>query len=1156
MEMGATQLRPGPFRGPRPFQTGDRLYGRDAEARALLSTLIAERIVLLHSPSGAGKTSLINAALIPRLEAREFTVLPTVRVGQEPPAGWAGNRYVRATLLALEEGRPPEEQQPLAMLDGLSLAGYLERRLAAYPEQDSVLIVDQFEEVLTRDPTDRPAKLAFFRELAEALRFPRLWALFVIREEYVAALEPYARVLPTRLATHFRLELLGVRGALEALRGPPGELGVAFAEEQAARLVDDLRRVNVQQADGSIAEQLGPTVEPVQLQVVGLRLWELLPPGATAIGEAELGALGNVGDALGDYYDAQVAAVAATSGASERALRAWFDRRLITPQGVRGEVLQGQDESAGLPNAAVRSLVDAYLVRGETRRGATWYELAHDRLVAPVRASNAAWFAANLSTLQRQAELWAQQGRPPGLLLRGEALREALGWAAANAAELTGDERDLLERSREGERQARRVRNLAIGATVLAIVATLAFVAAMLLFQTAERNARQAEARALAAAAVSSLEVDPQRSLILARAAVGRAAPPVSEALDALQLALQAARVERIFDGHGAGVTSIAYSPDGQQLATGSNDGTVKLWPAGGGEPRTLEPGADLLDVAFAPDGALATSELAEDESGAIRLWAADGSLMWEQPQTFAAARLAFSPDGATLALASDAGAVVLLAAADGSEQGQLTLPLPADEEPPALADVAYSPDGAFVLAGDRGGGVTRWDAAGAAEALPSPHAGAVGAVAYSHDGRSFASADDLGVVVLWDAEGAEPVASFPNYATTVYALAFSPDDQLLAVGRTDGAVQLWNLAEGVPLLSLRGHTNYVTDVAFSPDGRTLASGSLDTSARLWDLALLAPDGVSSVAWSPDGGTIATGNTGVVRLWDAERGSVTRELAAPEEVGRIVALAYSPAGDRLAVAIGPEVQIRDAGGEGEPLRLFGHDGETAALAWSPDGALLASVGDDQTLIVWDTAGGEERYRADDYADWLSSVAWSADGERIATCDRAGAVVVRAATDGAELTRFALPDQLDCNTVAFSPDGTRLLTADPAGRVILWDATGGAELWRLALPLEQTDARFSSDGGRVYAAGLDRVVRILDAATGQELGRIGLLAEALELRPHPGGRSLAVVGGDGTLVLLPLDRGDLEAQATRRLVRGPTAEECATYALAEGCPAGP
>jgi len=1151
--MSETPPRPGPFRGPQPFQTGDRLYGRDAEARALLSTLIAERIVLLHSPSGAGKTSLIQAALIPRLEARDFTVLPTVRVGQEPPPGWAGNRYLRAALLSLEEGRPPEEQQPLGELERLTLAGSLERRFPADGATDLVLIVDQFEEVLTRDPTDGPAKAEFFRELGEALRIPRLWALFVVREEYVAALEPYARLLPTRLATHFRLELLGVRGALEALRGPPAELGVTFPEEQAARLADDLRRVNVQQSDGGIAEQLGPTVEPVQLQVVGLRLWELLPAGATAIAAAELTALGNVGDALGDYYARQVAAVAGSSGVSERELRTWFERRLITPQGVRGEVLQGQDESGGLPNAAARRLVDAYLVRAETRRGATWFELAHDRLIAPVRASNAAWFAANLSTLQRQAELWGQQGRPPGLLLRGEALREAEGWVAANAAALTGDERDLLERSREGERQARRVRNLAIGASLLAVAASLAFVAALLLFQTAQRNARQAAARALAAAAVSNLDVDPQRSLILARAAVERAAPPVREARDALQLALQAARLQRIFSGHHAGVTGVAYSPDGASIATSSNDGTVRIWPAEGGEPQALELGGDLLDVAFAPGGALATSELREDASGAIRFWGADGDQLWEQPQVFAASRLAFSPDGATLALASGGGAVVLLAAADGSELGGLALPTPAGEESPVIADVAYSPDGVYLLAGDEDGGVTRWDAGGTPERLPSPHTGSVGAVAYSHDGRQFASADDLGVVVLWDAGSTEPVARLLNYATTVYAVAFSHDDQLLAVGRTDGVVQLWNLTEGTPLLSLHGHSNSVTGMAFSPDGRFLASGSLDRTARLWSLALLAPDGVSSAAWSPDGATLATGNTGVVRLWDAGRGTVTRELAPPEEVGRVVALAYSPAGDRLAVAIGAEVHVWDAGGAGEPLRLVGHEAETVAVAWSPDGARLASAGDDQALIVWDARDGAELYRADDYADWVTSVAWSADGGRIATCDRAGAVLVRGAADGAEHARFALPDQLDCNTVAWSPDGTRLLTSDPAGRVILWDAASGAELWRQSMPLEQTDARFSPDGARVYSAGLDRVLRVWDAATGESTEQIALLADALELRPRPSGRDLAVVGGDGNVVLLPLDQADLEAAAARRVVRRPSDGECEAYGLDEGCP---
>ncbi|NTW98161.1 MAG: ATP-binding protein, partial [Oscillochloris sp.] len=385
-----------PFLGPRPFQAGETLYGRDYEARALLSMLVAERVVLLHSPSGAGKTSLIQAALIPLLEQRGFTVLPTVRVGQEPPPGWAGNRYARAMLLALEEGRPPDEQLPLAALEALSLSDYLARRVPAEADQDAVLIIDQFEELLTRDPTDHPAKRAFFRALGDMLRAPRLWALVVMREEYVAALEPYIPYIPNRLDAHFPLNLLGVKGALAALREPPRRLGVDFPAELAARLVDDLRRVNVQQADGTILQQLGPSVEPVQLQVVGLRIWERLPAGATAIRSADLDAIGDVGRALGDYYAERVAAVAAATGAGERAVRGWFARELITPQGVRGQVLQGAGASAGLANAAITQLVDAYLVRAEPRRGATWYELAHDRLIAPVRASNAAWFAANL----------------------------------------------------------------------------------------------------------------------------------------------------------------------------------------------------------------------------------------------------------------------------------------------------------------------------------------------------------------------------------------------------------------------------------------------------------------------------------------------------------------------------------------------------------------------------------------------------------------------------------------------------------------------------------------------------------------------------------------------------------------------------------------
>jgi len=181
-----------PYVGPRSFQTGEALYGRDREIRDLFGLLIAERIVLLHSPSGAGKTSLVQAALIPLLEAEEFTVLPVMRVSLEPPLATTDdgdadkssvvsrrssvvNRYVLSALLSLEEALPPEQQTPLDELATLSLDAYLDRHPTAGAES-TVLIFDQFEEILTVDPTNLAAKAAFFAQAGRALRNLQRWA--------------------------------------------------------------------------------------------------------------------------------------------------------------------------------------------------------------------------------------------------------------------------------------------------------------------------------------------------------------------------------------------------------------------------------------------------------------------------------------------------------------------------------------------------------------------------------------------------------------------------------------------------------------------------------------------------------------------------------------------------------------------------------------------------------------------------------------------------------------------------------------------------------------------------------------------------------------------------------------------------------------------
>ncbi|NTV65733.1 MAG: hypothetical protein HGA65_19675, partial [Oscillochloris sp.] len=413
---------PNPYIGARPFRRNETIYGRARETRDLQSLLVGDRIVLLNSPSGAGKTSLIQAALIPRLEQRRFVVRPTIRVGAVSPIPGA-NRYLLSVMQSLEDARPAAEQLRPEQLAALALDDYLSQRCGTGAEHGQVLIFDQFEEVLTLDPTDESARLAFFEQLGDALADSWRWALFAIREEYVAALEAYANLIPTRFANTFRLELLGVEAAVAAICGPAKDCGVSFGEDVAIGLAGDLAKIVVQDVEGRAVERIGLSVEPVQLQVVCYRLWERRFAAADAVAGQQISAedvraLGSIDNALEEYYAGGVARAARAGQVSERAVRAWVDRQLITRQGFRSQVLAGNEAGFGLNEATVEHLTNAYLVREERRRGVTWHELAHDRLIAPVRASNARWFEQHLSPLQRQAEIWSNQGQPASLLFR------------------------------------------------------------------------------------------------------------------------------------------------------------------------------------------------------------------------------------------------------------------------------------------------------------------------------------------------------------------------------------------------------------------------------------------------------------------------------------------------------------------------------------------------------------------------------------------------------------------------------------------------------------------------------------------------------------------------------------------------------------------
>ncbi|QIG52124.1 FHA domain-containing protein [Nordella sp. HKS 07] len=463
--------RPAPFVGPRPYKLGEQLFGRGRERLELLDLLIAERIVLLYSASGAGKTSLIQAALAPALRNEAFTVPTFARVTFEQAMGVSepANRYVFAVLLSLEESQPKERQCPLAALTQMTLADYLDARWAE-PAGGMVLIIDQFEEILTIDPTDLDEKREFFAQLGAALRSRHRWALLSMREEHLAGLDPYRNMIPTRLASTFRLELLNEQQARQIMQEASAQAGVVFTDGAARKLVDDLRRVQVQRSGGALEEQLGPTVEPTQLQVVCLRLWSKLGPDQATIEEDDVEAIGSADTALADYFAETVERL----GSRERFVRDWIEDELITPQGLRNQILKEAALRGGKVDTQAISLLDErHLLREERRRGIGWLELTHDRLVQPIRTDNASWRDAHLTPFQRQALLWDRQGRPHHLELRGATLRTAEYWAEEHDSELTSSERDFLAAcvgSRRRMRNRRLIPAMAVGLAILAVV--------------------------------------------------------------------------------------------------------------------------------------------------------------------------------------------------------------------------------------------------------------------------------------------------------------------------------------------------------------------------------------------------------------------------------------------------------------------------------------------------------------------------------------------------------------------------------------------------------------------------------------------------------------------------------------------------------------
>ncbi len=582
-------------------------------------------------------------------------------------------------------------------------------------------------------------------------------------------------------------------------------------------------------------------------------------------------------------------------------------------------------------------------------------------------------------------------------------------------------------------------------------------------------------------------------------------------------------------------LTSVAVSPDGKRVATGSVDKTVIIWDAATGkELHTLRGhGAEVEAVAFSPDGkrlvtgsADTTARVWDVETGKP-LRAFRGHLHWTNSDgAFHFGAVAFSHDGKRVLSAATDGVARLWDPETGRElhaiNGLAGQPM----------SVAISPDGKRFLVGS---GKTRariYDANYDPNGGPTGHVefdgdtGYVLAVAFAPNGRLALTGNADKGVKLWNANSGREVRSFAGMPGRVNSVAFSPDGKHVLAGGDGGAVRMWETATGKEVLTFKGHPARapVRSVAFSADGAHVVTAARD-GARLWDAATGKEvrrfagesSAVRAVAFSADGKRLLTW-AGMAQVWDGLTG---RELRRFAESQTITAARFSPDGKRLVTGHDHGARLWDVD-SGEELRAFTGHGAVRGVAVSGDGRHVLTGGADGVARVWDAATGKQVAECKGHEGPVTAVAFTGQG-RVLTAgeDKTGRLFD--AANGRQLLVMQ-PQRLPrgeypgpARAVAISRDGSRVALAGDSKEAQLFDTGSGGPEWHFAGHEKGiTSVAFFPNGGRVLTGGLDHTARIFDTKTGRSLHQLtGHGAPVNAVAVSPDGKRVLTGSADQT-----------------------------------------
>jgi WD40 repeat protein len=551
-----------------------------------------------------------------------------------------------------------------------------------------------------------------------------------------------------------------------------------------------------------------------------------------------------------------------------------------------------------------------------------------------------------------------------------------------------------------------------------------------------------------------------------------------------------------VLKGHIAWISSVALTSDGARIVTGSGDGTARIWDAATGAELAVLKGhvGEISGVAVTPDGARI---ITSSKDKTVKVWDAKtgAELGTLRGHTAEVSSVAVSPDGRRIVTGSYDGTVRIWDSKTGAELSVL------QGHGSEVTSVCITPDGSRIVSGSADGTAQLWDLDTSAELLTLKGAATVRSVTVSPDASTIiiGSATDSGdgVVSLWDAKTGQELARRRIRAAGVLSVAVTPDGAHLVSGYSDGTIRIWDANPDTGAVRLQGHAAAITALAVTLDSTRIVTGSEDGTARIWqiktgaELAVLKghTGPVLSVAVTPDGARIVTASEDkTARIWDAKTGAQLAVLTDPIPAATVTRLAVTPDGTRVITGGLGIARIWDVKTGAQLVELNPHGGLVTSIAVTPDSSRTVIGYANNIARIWDNKTGAVLTELSGHNFPVLDVAVFPDGSRVITTSQDTTARIWDAQTGAELLVLRGHSNGNAvNGVAVTSDGKRVVTSSLDGTARVWDAQTGAQLLVLkGHTAELIGVAVTPDGKRVVTASLDETARVWDLDTGAQL----------------------------------------------------------------------